>query len=364
MKAELHLQERSRLASLRRYDVLDTPREADFDEIVELAAVLCEAPAAQINFLDSERQWSKAEIGVGVQIIPLELSICAHALLEDGFVEIPDLLADPRTLDNPVVFSAPFVRFYAGIQLRDADRNPIGTLCVLDMKPRMLTDVQRRSLIVLASQVMAQLNLRATLKNEGVLRSEIDHRVKNSLQSIGAYVSLEKSASSNAETIEVLRGVQQQIATISQLHDHVSRVSGEDKFELAQYLDRVTDLLALIAPGLVRVSGHFQAAKIKPKSGAIIGTILNELVANAVKHSFTGSAGVLSLTGELTSDSLYRITVQDNGTAPAQPKPLVKRDGLGLAIIKASVRQLNGSVNSVMTPEGYRTVLEFEVEQN
>ena len=341
--------------------MLDTPRESDFDAIVELAAALCETPAAQINFFDSDRQWSKAEIGVGVQTIPLALSICAHALLEDGFVEIPDLLADPRTLDNPVCLGAPFVRFYAGIQLRDADENPIGTLCVLDMKPRELTPVQRRSLIVLGSQIMAQLNLRATLANESVLRSEIDHRVKNSLQAVGAYVSLEKSASSNVETIEVLRGVQQQIAMISELHDHVSRVSGEEKFELAGYLDRITELLASIAPDTVRLTGHFQAAKIKPKSGAIIGTILNELVANAVKHSFTGATGALTLTGEMASDSSYRITVQDDGTAPPPPKNRAKRDGLGLAIINASVRQLNGSIDSMMTASGYRTVFEFEL---
>ena len=361
MKAELHPQERSRLASLQRYAVLDTPRESDFDAIVELAATLCETPAAQINFIASDRQWSKAEVGVGIQTIPLEMSICAHTLLEDGFVEIPDLLADARTLDNPACLGAPFVRFYAGIQLRDADGYAIGTLCVLDMQPRTLTPVQRRSLIVLACQIMAQLNLRAALANENVLRSEIDHRVKNSLQSIGAYVSLKKSASSNVETIEVLRGVQQQIATISELHEHVSRVSGEGNLDLAGYLGRVSELLAAITPDRVAVTGQFDAAQVAPKAASIVGTILNELVANAVKHSFVGGVGVLKLTGEVTRDNTYRITVQDDGTNPPEPKSRDKRDGLGLAIIQASVRQLNGSIDSTMTASGYRTVFEFGI---
>lgn len=361
MKANLHPQERSRLAALKRYSVLDTPRESDFDAIVELAAAICETPAAQINFIDRDRQWSKAEVGVGVQTIPLEMSICAHTLLEDSFVEIPDLLADARTLDNPACLGAPFVRFYAGIQLRAAAGEPIGTLCVLDMQPRKLTAVQRRSLEVLGSQIMAQLNLRATLANESVLRSEIDHRVKNSLQSIGSYVSLERSASSNVEAIEVLRGVQQQIGMVAELHDHISSVSGQESLELAGYLDRVTELMASIAPAAIRVTGQFQTVQTDPKSGAIIGTIINELVANSVKHSVFAVTGLISLTGEQVGDASYRITVQDDGTAPPKPATPAKRVGLGLAIITASVRQLNGSISSSMTPTGYRTALEFDL---
>ena len=362
MRAAPHPQERARLAALGRYAVLDTPREADFDAIAELAAALCEVPAAQINFIAADRQWSKAEVGVGVQTIPLEVSICSHTLLEPGLVEIPDLREDPRTADNPAVTGAPQVRFYAGIQLRGTAGDPIGTLCVLDMQPRTLNDTQRRSLTVLASQVMAQLDLRATLANEAVLRNEIDHRVKNSLQSIGAYVSLKRRASGSAEAVEVLGGVQQQIDTVAQLHEHVSSVSGEDQLDLAAYLGRVTELLDAIAPDPVSVSGHFEPAPMAPKAGAIVGTVLNELVANAVKHSLFAQGGTIAMTGERTGESAYRITVQDNGALPAPVSANAsKRAGLGLAIIAASVRQLGGSITSAMTTDGYRTVLEFAV---
>ena len=362
MRAAPHPQERARLAALGRYAVLDTPREADFDAIAELAAALCEVPAAQINFIAADRQWSKAEVGVGVQTIPLEVSICAHTLLEPGFLEIPDLRADPRTADNPAVTGAPHVRFYAGIQLRGSDGDPIGTLCVLDMQPRTLNELQRRSLTVLASQVMAQLDLRATLANAAVLRSEIDHRVKNSLQSIGAYVSLNRRVSGSAEAAEVLRGVQQQIDTVAQLHEHVSSVSGEDQLDLAAYLDRVTELLDAIVPDPVSVSGHFEPATIAPKDGAIVGTVLNELVANAVKHSLFAQGGTIAMSGERTGEGAYRITVQDDGSHTASPAASgSKRTGLGLAIIDASVRQLGGSITSAVTAEGYRTVLEFEL---
>ena len=290
------------------------------------------------------------------------MSICSHTLLEPGLVEIPDLREDPRTADNPAVTGAPQVRFYAGIQLRGTAGDPIGTLCVLDMQPRTLNDTQRRSLTVLASQVMAQLDLRATLANEAVLRNEIDHRVKNSLQSIGAYVSLKRRASGSAEAVEVLGGVQQQIDTVAQLHEHVSSVSGEDQLDLAAYLGRVTELLDAIAPDPVSVSGHFEPAPMAPKAGAIVGTVLNELVANAVKHSLFAQGGTIAMTGERTGESAYRITVQDNGALPAPVSANAsKRAGLGLAIIAASVRQLGGSITSAMTTDGYRTVLEFAV---
>lgn len=361
MNAKLHPQEQSRLGALRNSAVLDTPKESDFDEIVALASALCETPAAQINFIDSYRQWSKAEVGVGVQTIAREMSICAHTLLEDGFVEIPDLLEDARTLDNPFCVGAPFVRFYAGIQLRTADGSPIGTLCVFDMKPRTLTALQRRSLVVLASQIMAQLDLRASLANEDILRSEIDHRVKNSLQSVGAFVALEKSATRDVETIEVLQNIQQQIMMISELHDHISRTSGKQKFEIAEYFDRLVEILETITPENIRMIGNFEAIKIKPKVGAIVGTILNELVTNAVKHSFRGNAGTLKITGDLVNDLTYRITVHDDVTASQNSSSRKKRDGLGRSIINASIRQLNGTIESAATPEGYCTSFEFDV---
>ena len=361
MKAKLHPQEHSRLDALRNYAVLDTPKESDFDEIVALAAALCETSAAQINFIDKDRQWSKAEVGVGVQTIPREMSICSHTLLEDGFVEIPDLLEDARTLDNPFCTGAPFVRFYAGIQLRMANGSPIGTLCVLDMQPRTLTSLQKRSLIVLASQIMAQLDLRATLANESILRSEIDHRVKNSLQSVGAFVALEKSAASGDETIDVLQNIQQQILMVSELHDHISRNSGEEKFDLSEYLGRLTEILKNITPKSIQIIGHFDAVKVNPKVGAIVGTILNELVTNAVKHSFQGREGILTINGISSSDDAYRIIVQDDAAAPQQTSQRKKREGLGRSIINASVRQLNGTIESAATSGGYRTSFEFDV---
>jgi GAF domain-containing protein len=96
MKAEHHPLEPARLAALRAYDILDTPRESDFDDIVMLASRICGTPISVINLIDETRQWFKAETGLGVRETPLDTSICAHVILEKDFVEISDTLADVR----------------------------------------------------------------------------------------------------------------------------------------------------------------------------------------------------------------------------------------------------------------------------
>ena len=121
MKAATHPQQAERLAALYRYDILDTEREADFDDIVELAAELCGAKISVINLIDSDRQWFKAETGLGVRETPLETSICSHVILESDFVEIPDTQADTRTSDNPLCRDEPGLRFYAGALLKSRD---------------------------------------------------------------------------------------------------------------------------------------------------------------------------------------------------------------------------------------------------
>ena len=181
MKAQHHPFEPARLAALRAYEVLDTPRESDFDDIVMLASRICEPPIAVINLIDETRQWFKAETGLGVRETPLDTSLCAHVILQEDFVEIPDTLADASMRDNPLCLADPGLRFYAGALLKSKGGYPIGTLCVLDNQPRTLNPLSRNAIRILAAQVMTQLDLRAVIANEAVLRNEIDHRIKNSL---------------------------------------------------------------------------------------------------------------------------------------------------------------------------------------
>lgn len=156
--------ETRRLAALASYEILDTPTEAAFDEVAALASQICETPIAVVNLIGEGRQFFKAEVGLGVRETPLETSFCAKAILEEDFLIVPDATKDTRFDGNPLVTGEPGLRFYAGALLKTDEGLPIGTLCVLDVRPRDLSPVQQQALRVLAHQVMTQLELRSALK--------------------------------------------------------------------------------------------------------------------------------------------------------------------------------------------------------
>ncbi len=357
MKADKHPSEAARVAALRRYDILDTPRESDFDDIVVLAAGICGTPISVVNLIDVDRQWFKAEVGLGVRETPLDTSLCAHVILEDDFVEIPDTLADCRMADNPLCTVEPGLRFYAGALLKSTDGYPIGTLCVLDNEPRKLDDLQRNALRILAQQVMHQLDLRSLLARERVLRHEIDHRVKNSLQSVASFVALEQKATNSAEAAGVLESVAQQIHTVALLHQHIGVGDGLDHIALDSYLGQVVKLLGQASPEAIRISGKFAPATVTPKQASALAMIVNELAANSTKHAFRDRGGTIDFTGESIGDGLYRLGCADDGQAAAEIKP-TRRAGLGLSIIRASVAQLGGTMTSGQTADGHRTTIE------
>ena len=166
MQAQKPDGEEERLAALGRYDILGAPREEEFEEVTRLIAQVCRAPIAVINLIDRDRQWFVAEIGLGVRETPLDISICAHAILKPGLFIVPDTLLDERFVNNPLVTGDPHLRFYAGALLKTSDGHPLGTLCVLDYVARELTDEQQNVLQVLASQVMRQLELRRLLREQ------------------------------------------------------------------------------------------------------------------------------------------------------------------------------------------------------
>ncbi|WMC11009.1 sensor domain-containing diguanylate cyclase [Oceanimonas pelagia] len=167
-----------RLAALAAYEILDTPPEAAFDEITELAALICDVPAAVINFIDRDRQWFKSERGLGIRETPLDISICAHVILQSELFVVPDIRLDPRFAHFPLVTGEPHLRFYAGALLKSPDGIPIGTLCVLDYQPRELSQKQRTALITLANQVMANLELMRAHRAQATLIQELQSAQK------------------------------------------------------------------------------------------------------------------------------------------------------------------------------------------
>ncbi|HEX8445923.1 MAG TPA: PAS domain S-box protein [Sphingomonas sp.] len=163
-----------RLAALGAFGILDTPPETDFDDLAALAADICDAPIALITFVDNERQWFKATVGVDVRETMAGDSFCIHAIAADDILIVPDARRDPRFADNHLVREMNLA-FYAGIPLRTDDGFILGTICVLDHRPRQLEPVQLRALERLARQVMRLLALRRTAQAQ----QESDRRFRN-----------------------------------------------------------------------------------------------------------------------------------------------------------------------------------------
>jgi PAS domain S-box-containing protein len=160
-KPDIPDKEAERLADLFDYEILDTASELVFDEIAQLAATISGAPYALITLVDRNRQWMKAEYGIALGQTARDDSICAHAILEHEFFEVPDLKKDGRFADNPVLNG---IRFYGGSQLTSMQGHNLGMLCVLDSQPRELSAAQRHALEQLADVVVALLEARRQYK--------------------------------------------------------------------------------------------------------------------------------------------------------------------------------------------------------
>ncbi|MDJ0907883.1 MAG: GAF domain-containing protein [Woeseiaceae bacterium] len=151
--------ESERLAVLKRLNILDTDPEKTFDDIVALASRICGTQISLISLVDANRQWFKAKTGVNAEETPREVAFCAHAILDDEIMIVEDARADDRFADNPLVTELPKIRFYAGMPLQIEDNVNIGTLCVIDQKPKQLSKEQLESLRVLGRAVVAHMRL-------------------------------------------------------------------------------------------------------------------------------------------------------------------------------------------------------------
>jgi PAS domain S-box-containing protein len=170
-RAPIKVDEATRLAALRRYDILDTLPEAEFDDFTQLAAHICGTPIALISLIDSERQWFKSRRGLAASETPRDISFCGHAIHGSQVFEITNTLEDERFADNPLVTGAPDIRFYAGAPLITPDGFGIGTLCVIDQVTHKLTPEQIAALAALGRQVVRQFELRLAL----VRAKELNH---------------------------------------------------------------------------------------------------------------------------------------------------------------------------------------------
>lgn len=283
-----------RLAALRRYAILDTPPEPEFDNIVRLAALVCQTPVALISLVEDRRQWFKAEFGLGVRETSLVESMCAKAILGPGLLIVPDATRDHRFDDNPLVQGSPHLRFYAGARLDTPDGLPLGALCVLDTVPRAdLTEEQKFALTALAGQVMAQLELRRALtrseealvanqraeQRQALLVRELHHRIRNTLALVQSILG--STARSSSTVDEFYASFSNRIASLAKTQTLLT----EDYWQTASLREMLEqELHPFTRERVDRAVLHGPPLDLTADLAIPVGMSLHELASNAVQH--------------------------------------------------------------------------------
>ena len=365
MKAEPHSAEEYRLDALRHYDILDTPREADFDEVVKVASAVCGTPISVINLIDQGRQWFKAEVGLGVRETPLDSSICAHAILQRGLFVVPDTTLDGRFCDNALVVGDPHLRFYAGALLESPEGFPLGTVCVLDYKPRELDETQKAFLRLMANQVMklleyrriaaaehaARLQAEALVTENQTLMREGDHRLMNSLQLVQSLLALQSRRASNEETRAQLDMAGSRVLAIATVHKQLHLTGSMEEVEIDAFLRRLCESLKHTAPAQIdAINVTSDAVKIRSDTASGIGLLVAELVTNSFKYAYpAGEHGSVSLHFTQTSNG-WRLKVSDKGRGLPLGFDIDQSKVFGMQVVKAFVRRLNADVTVSSRP--------------
>ncbi len=353
---------RARRAALRSYGLTRDTDLASLREIVDLAVAICDMPMGNVSLIDEQFQWFVVRAGTERSELPLEDTICARVIAADapeGVVVIEDTHRDPRLETAAACQEAEGIRFYAAAPLLTPQGRVIGTLSVADIRPRRLTDGQRKLLSVLSRQVMAQLDLRRLLRRADVMRREVDHRVKNSLQSVSSLTRLQARRVTSDEARDALEVVSRRIDTIAALNSELYRAGNERKLALRAFLESVTHLIRASAPENVAISLSMDDVNISAGHAGSLAIIVNEFATNSFKHAFPdGRGGRIELTGRQEHPGQFRMTCRDDGVGVGSAPP---EGGLGLSIIDSAVESLGGEKTFLEHEAGFGMDIVFAI---
>lgn len=372
ISAPIPQNETERLRALYSLELMDTAYEEDFDEIVQLASRICEVPISLITLLDYDRQWFKARIGLTSTETERSVSFCGHAILQDNFFEVEDAATDERFHDNPFVTDDPNIRYYGGVPLVTKSGYKIGTLCVIDTKPRHLDPEQAKTMQILAHQVIKLIELRVLNKkldnaNRLLNRSVaiMAHDIRNPLAAISMMFELKNEGILPDEDIKAMEQL-----VPGQVHATLTLLDNLLEWENLQLkgvpeADAIADVktMCLQCFSLLELKAKEKGNKLictAPEntmvecSKAALHFILRNLLTNACKFTAGGSITVsahvhgpqvvitVSDTGiGMTEEQLAALKEKQYGQTGLGTKN-EKGNGLGLILIQEYLDSING----------------------
>ncbi|MES2905512.1 MAG: ATP-binding protein [Pseudomonadota bacterium] len=381
LEAPPHPDEPARVARLHNYEILDTTPEESFDRVTRLAATWFNVPVSYVTLVDKERQWFKSCFGSDATQTDRSLSFCAMAILQDGVMVIPDTTKDNRVYGNPVVTGDAHIRFYAGAPLLTSDGLKLGTLCIVDNKPRIFTKQDCEVLESLAALVMDEMDLRmarqkAEKENEQKSQyvSYISHEVRTPLTTIQSALSLTRSREHDTETQGYLDLISHAtdilLETINDFLDLARMETRSIELEEIPFhpegiVQQVYDLMKLRAkPGVTLTTENAGAQNVTLMGDPTrLRQILINFCGNAVKFTEAGTIQILSSIIENKKGSArWRLEVTDSGCGiPAEKLPRLFEkfsqadnstarqyggSGLGLHITKILAELMHGQVGA------------------
>ncbi|MBU2927010.1 sensor histidine kinase [Winogradskyella psychrotolerans] len=379
-----HKYEKERLKNLDSYDILDTLQEVDYDNITAIAAEICNTPIALVTLLDDKRQWFKSHYGIDETETPKEFAFCAHAINDESNIfMIQDARTDNRFKNNPLVTGGPKIVFYAGVPLKSENGLPLGTLCVIDDKPNLLSKGQLKSLTALSKQVMNLLELRKSKSLLNITLSELEeknqelerfafiaaHDLKSPLINISSLAELfleDYKLQIDTDGIELLEMIIKSSDNLKELINGLLDYSRSDVILKEQKSDLNLNKLISEIEGLFNFDHNLKLVlnsnltQIEINKTALSHIIMN-LVSNAIKYNDKPKVEIeLDI---FETPSHYEFYVKDNGPGIAAKnhskifnifEKVANHDrfgregnGIGLATVKKIVEKLEGQIKVV-----------------